>query len=501
MGGVRRTFVAVTSALCLSIAVLPLVPAHAVGSASVSGRVTGAAGGAPLESAEVTIEKSGVAVATGQSDLNGEYEIGGLDAGAYTVRFDAVDAFHVTTTTSVKLTAAEVRTGVNAALEFGGELTGSLTAWGGTPLDPAARLTVRVHSYDYARNVWSLTPYTGVVEGNTFHVRGLPTAPTLHLEFVDSAGIYTRQFYRNALTVDAGDWWGVYPGLISTTRPVGLLPAQQVVNFRAPDLGSPPSVGLTNYAYSGEWSPLGVSLAYQWFSDGVPIVGATARGYVPTQSQIGSVLTVEVTGTMGSAAPVTVVAGPSEAIAPMFPFLPRPFKVAARSANSVTMSWLHQVGAQGYELTALTDGKVVTRSAVGPVGRGVLTGLRPGTQYTVKGVTKSLEGVASVPSTVTVATLPATAKGLKVSKIKKSSALLAWKNAEGAERYQVTCTRGKSVRTVKAMLWGERRKSVTTFKLQKLRKNTTYRCQVRSYANNGDGAQLSKSVVFKSKKR
>lgn len=58
----------------------------------------------------------------------------------------------------------------------------------------------------------------------------------------------------------------------------------------------------------------GASLAYQWIADGVPIEGATAATFTPTDAQAGSTLTVRVTATLDGLVPTTVVTEPTKKV-------------------------------------------------------------------------------------------------------------------------------------------------------------------------------------------
>jgi hypothetical protein len=63
-----------------------------------------------------------------------------------------------------------------------------------------------------------------------------------------------------------------------------------------PTISGTAKVGVRLTAVPGAWSPEPVAFAYQWFSSGVAITGATASTYVPTVSDYGKPLAVRVTG-------------------------------------------------------------------------------------------------------------------------------------------------------------------------------------------------------------
>lgn len=72
-----------------------------------------------------------------------------------------------------------------------------------------------------------------------------------------------------------------------------------VQNIVAPSISGTASVGNTLTVDVGEWRayPQPISYAYQWFADGVEISGATSSTYELTIDELGTVITVRVTGT------------------------------------------------------------------------------------------------------------------------------------------------------------------------------------------------------------
>lgn len=87
-----------------------------------------------------------------------------------------------------------------------------------------------------------------------------------------------------------------------------------VINTVAPTLPSGPSlIGTSITVNPGTWSPVGVTLGYQWRSDGNPISGATGPSYTPVNADFGKVLSAVVTGTkagLTSASATATASGP-----------------------------------------------------------------------------------------------------------------------------------------------------------------------------------------------
>lgn len=72
--------------------------------------------------------------------------------------------------------------------------------------------------------------------------------------------------------------------------------AGSVFSAPVPVIGGVAVLGRTLTAQAGTWTPAGTK-SYQWFRDGSAIAGATARQYVIAEEDLGTDLTVTVTGT------------------------------------------------------------------------------------------------------------------------------------------------------------------------------------------------------------
>jgi surface antigen len=64
-----------------------------------------------------------------------------------------------------------------------------------------------------------------------------------------------------------------------------------------PAITGTPEAGQTLTTIRGSWQPSGVSYAYQWLRDGVPIAGARSKTYKLTTADAGRAVSVRVTGT------------------------------------------------------------------------------------------------------------------------------------------------------------------------------------------------------------
>jgi hypothetical protein len=141
------------------------------------------------------------------TDASGNYDITGLPAGTYIVGFSEmlgsyrgqffngkatdVSADHVT------VVDGAVTSGINAALEPGARITGTLT-------DASSGLAVNRHLMSirtYAKNGsdWTLVDDSdAIIDGGYYNVGGL-VAGTYHIEFVPESG-YQSQFYNGSPT-------------------------------------------------------------------------------------------------------------------------------------------------------------------------------------------------------------------------------------------------------------------------------------------------------------
>jgi len=91
---------------------------------------------------------------------------------------------------------------------------------------------------------------------------------------------------------------GAKPGYTTVTRtsdPTAAVDAGDQTSTPTPTISGTARVGETLTANAGSWDP-GVTLTYQWLSNGAPIAGATAATYTAVAARIGMRLSVTVTG-------------------------------------------------------------------------------------------------------------------------------------------------------------------------------------------------------------
>ena len=99
------------------------------------------------------------------------------------------------------------------------------------------------------------------------------------------------------LIVEVTAWARYYAPASVTSAPVGPVTALAYSASGTPTISGIPRVGETMEATAdaAEWTPQPDGFTYQWYSDGTPISGATARTFLIAPAQSGTVLTVTAT--------------------------------------------------------------------------------------------------------------------------------------------------------------------------------------------------------------
>lgn len=86
-----------------------------------------------------------------------------------------------------------------------------------------------------------------------------------------------------------------YSTLSKTSAPTTAV-AKGSLTRSTPTVTGTPMVGSALTAAPGTWGPGAVTLRYQWYRSGAVIIGANAATYTPVAEDLGTVLTVKVTG-------------------------------------------------------------------------------------------------------------------------------------------------------------------------------------------------------------
>ncbi|WP_442856767.1 peroxidase family protein [Arthrobacter sp. QXT-31] len=87
-------------------------------------------------------------------------------------------------------------------------------------------------------------------------------------------------------------------------------PVAPVLVTAVPSITGTATVGSTLTAATGVWGPAPVALSFQWFSNGVAVVGATESTYTVRAADVGQPVTVRVTGSKDGYESVTMTSEP-----------------------------------------------------------------------------------------------------------------------------------------------------------------------------------------------
>lgn len=181
---------------------------------SIAGVVTRADGGAPLANVTVNaLDANGEIVAFARTNPAGAYVVGGLPAGAYRVQFGAPapglateyweNAYSFNAARAVVVGELQTITGVNAALDAVGYISGSVTksADGSRALTSITVTDVEDSSHAYFLGVANDGTYQVAVAPGTYRVYFAPYEPGLRAEYWADA--YTART-ANPVTVASG---------------------------------------------------------------------------------------------------------------------------------------------------------------------------------------------------------------------------------------------------------------------------------------------------------
>lgn len=275
----------------------------------ITGRVTRTARGEPLEYVLVCAwgEAEGEARPSwcANTDANGEYTIVGLPSGSYQVRFMGGEStapqyyasgYLAGEATPVAITAGLTRSGIDAALNAGGEIRGRVTAAsdGKGVRGVTVCATLVGHEGEGAAGC-SRSSISG-----DYTVTGLDPGSYV-VEFSDT-GRYRKVFYAGASSAAEATAVPVSLGAIAEGIDAAVLATSAgPLNTSKPVISGSPAVGSTlacaNGTWAGEPPP---TFAIRWLRDGAPISGATGAGYVVSSADQGQQLTCEVIATNSS---------------------------------------------------------------------------------------------------------------------------------------------------------------------------------------------------------
>jgi hypothetical protein len=292
----------------------------------ISGRVT--SGGAPVERVQVCAFGSEAGFGCHTTDANGEYTIGHLPPGSYTVSFRPLvpssckvlgceRANYITqywsgrptfeAANSVIVKESQTTTAINAELQPGGHISGRITS-ASIYAPPIAGVRVCANS--------TMVNKEGEGEGEGecgfTNPNGEYTIQTLasggyEVEFtgevcVESGGKvkcshpYVGQYYQGIVSVSAPGTTSAINGSLLERSPT------KPVNAGAPTVTGTAAVGHVLNCSTGSWANNPTSLTYRWLRNGVAIAGQTANTYTVQGADAGKGIACEVTANNGAGA-------------------------------------------------------------------------------------------------------------------------------------------------------------------------------------------------------
>lgn len=182
---------------------------------SISGKVINASStaiqGVTVYAYSIT---TGLYVTQAVTDASGNYELGGLESDGYKIQFSAASLGYVdewynnkndwSTSENVYVTAPNAMTGINATLDAGGSISGTVTNVSSTGLQG-----ISVYAYSATTQTYVAEAMTG--SGGAYEIKGLPTG-SYKVYFATSANNYFPEWYSNKTT-----WASA--GSVSVTAP------------------------------------------------------------------------------------------------------------------------------------------------------------------------------------------------------------------------------------------------------------------------------------------
>ena len=230
----------------------------------ITGKVTGPDGTPPLADIDVSAYRWIGAddgywdyVSFGDTDLSGNYSIGGLAAGTYRVEFtdwqgnylneSFAEAVDLDSGTDIVVPVGKTVTGINASLTKASRITGKVTGPDGTT--PLANIDVSAYRWIGAdEGYWDYVSFGDTDLSGNYSIGGL-AAGTYRVEFTDWQGNYLNESFAEAVDLDSGTDIVVPVGKIVTGINASLAKASRITGkVTGPD-GTTPLADIEVSAY------------------------------------------------------------------------------------------------------------------------------------------------------------------------------------------------------------------------------------------------------------
>ena len=275
--------------LATAVAAVCLAPvASAAAAGQVSGRVTDAATHQALADVSVQVFRStGSFVASGVTDTAGRYTVGGLGAGGYKVWFSAADD-HIgqyynakasqSTADAVTLASGQMLSNIDAALQVGGQISGTVTdaATGG------AVASTFVEVFDSQGRAWAEASTDQV---GRYLVGSLPSGSyTVSFSGGGNGQAYGQQFFNGKTSQGTADPVSVTVGLQTQNVNAGMRPAGMIAGAVtvAATNAAPAAIEVDVYDMSGTFVAATATDANGRYSIGGLTTGSYKVGFLST---------------------------------------------------------------------------------------------------------------------------------------------------------------------------------------------------------------------------
>ena len=278
-----------------------------VAASHITGTVTAISGGAPLANVEVIAYRDNIngfdLGGSAVTAANGTFDISGLSAGPYWVLFQDNaglyareywnDKVELLQADQINVSASATVGNINAALELGGRIQGTVTGPNGLQF-PDDEMSIFAYRRDTTSGNWTYVttgepnPATGA-----YDIGRLPSG-TYRLAFSPTSSDYTREFWNDKPTLATADDIIVNAGATLTGKDAQIsAAAQPIANLTAPTVSGTPKVGTQLTTTPGTWNPADVTVTFQWFyGNGSAIPGASGSTYTPVAADLGRTILV-----------------------------------------------------------------------------------------------------------------------------------------------------------------------------------------------------------------
>jgi len=302
----------------------------------ITGEVTRASGGAPIEGIEVcasAVHAEGYGCAKTKS--NGTYTITGLASGNYDVEFSApfesgldfVSQYWEYTHSrseakEVAVTAPATTPNIDGKLEEGGRIEGKVTDASTGAALANAFVCASTGSGAGSLGECAVTGSTG-----EYTISGLASG-AYKVEF-GAGKNYVTQYYNNKSGLSEAEAVPVIaPATKSEIDAAMQTTSTPPANTTAPVVSGTPGLGSTLLCAPGLWTGKPApTFSYQWLRDGAPISGANATSYTVQSADAGNSLSCQVTAKNAKGekrATSSGVAIPAIPVIPPPPSAPKP---------------------------------------------------------------------------------------------------------------------------------------------------------------------------------